>query len=279
MNTVNVMHLLSFCDAVMMAVAEAARNVVCVGAEPVAITNCLNFGNPYDPEVFYQFKEAIRGMGDACRAFNTPVTGGNVSFHNESQRHAVFPTPTIGMLGLIDDITKTVGSGFRNAGDVIILLGTQRADLGGSEFVKQASGSVTGVAPFFEIHEEVKLQRAVLHAIHKGLINSAHDCSEGGLAITLAEKAINSAAGLGAEISLPFTVDSATLFGEAQSRIVVTASPDTAELLYSVCAASGVESEEIGTVCEGKFVIAGVLSTTVEELKAQYFGSLEKILG
>lgn len=263
----------------MMAVAEAARNVVCVGAEPVAITNCLNFGNPYDPEVFYQFKEAIRGMGDACRAFNTPVTGGNVSFHNESQRHAVFPTPTIGMLGLIDDITKTVGSGFRDEGDIIILLGKQRNDLGGSEFVKLASGSVTGLAPYFEINEEVRLQRAVLHAIHKGIIKSAHDCSEGGLAITLAEKAINSPSSLGAEMSLPFTTDSANLFGEAQSRIVVTAAPDMAELLYSICSASGVESEEIGIVRAGKFSINGVISTTVAELKEVYFSSLEKALG
>lgn len=262
----------------MMAVAEAARNVVCVGAEPVAITNCLNFGNPYDPEVFYQFKEAIRGMGDACRAFNTPVTGGNVSFHNESQRHAVFPTPTIGMLGLIDDIEKTVGSGFCDEGDRIVLLGTQHSDLGGSEFIKLASGSVTGLAPHFELAEEVKLQRAVLHAIHKGIIKSAHDCSEGGLAIALAEKAINSPASLGAEIFWPFTADSANLFGEAQSRIIVTVAPEMVELLHSVCVASGVESEEIGTVRAGIFSIDGVISTTVVELKEVYFTSLEKRL-
>ncbi len=262
----------------MMAVAEAARNVVCTGAEPVAITNCLNFGNPYDSEVYYQFKEAVRGIGDMCKALNTPVTGGNVSFHNESQRHAVFPTPTIGMLGLIDDLSLTCSSGFQNEGDLIFLLGKQRAELGGSEFIKLAAGEITGAAPTFEIQEEVKLQKATLHGIRRGLIRSAHDCAEGGLAICLAEKAINSPKGLGAHIDFDFTLDSANIFGEAQSRIVVTATTDKAEILHSVCAAHGINCTEIGKVQKDNFTIEGIVSTTVETLKAEYYGSLPKIM-
>lgn len=262
----------------MMAVAEAARNVVCVGADPVAITNCLNFGNPYDPEVYFQFKEAIRGMGDMCRALNTPVTGGNVSFHNESQKHAVFPTPTIGMLGLIDDLSRVCGCGFRNEDDIILMLGVQRAELGGSEFIKLANGKILGSAPYFDINQELRLQKATLHSIRNGLIHSAHDCSEGGLAVCLAEKAITSPFGLGADINLPFALDSANLFGEAQSRIAVTVASDDVELLYSVCAASDVACIEIGVVRADIFTIEGLFSTTVESLKSAYYGALEERL-
>lgn len=158
------------------------------------------------------------------------------------------------------------------------MLGVQRGELGGSEFIKLASGNITGNAPAFEIAHEIRLQKATLHGIRNGLINSAHDCSEGGLAICLAEKAITSTHGLGADIDFPFAIDSANLFGETQSRIVVTVAPESAELLYSVCAASDIDCVEIGTVRADTFTIEGLLSTTVEKLKTTYFDALEQCL-
>lgn len=262
----------------MIAVAEAARNVVCTGALPVAITNCLNFGNPYDPEVYWQFREAIRGMGDMCRALGTPVTGGNVSFHNESKKHAVFPTPTIGMLGLIDDMSKTVGSGFVGAGDKIVLLGTHRNDLGGSEYVKQIFGKIAGDAPYFDMDEEVKLQKATLKAINTGLVKSAHDCSEGGLAICLAEKVIKSPS-LGAEIQLPFELDAGNLFGEAQSRIVVSVSENDYAELCLLCEQEQVSVTALGTVIsEQKLSINNILHIDSEEIRSLYEGTLPAIM-
>jgi phosphoribosylformylglycinamidine synthase II len=262
----------------MIAVAEAARNVVCVGAEPVAITNCLNFGNPYDPEVYYQFKEAIRGMGDACRALGTPVTGGNVSFHNQSRNHAIFPTPTIGMLGLIDDVNKTVGNGFKNQGDAIVLIGVQSAtNLGGSEYVKLLTGEILGDAPEFDIDAEIRLQKAVLSAIRSGIVQSAHDCAEGGIAIALAEKAINAVGSLGAQITTTYPSTSADLFGEMQSRILVSVRPNDLFKLMEVCASHNVPMEPIGFVTNGAYVF-GSITTTVDELRSSYSSALEKIV-
>ncbi len=264
----------------LIAVAEAARNVVCVGAEPVAITNCLNFGNPYDPEVYYQFKEAIRGMGDACRALETPVTGGNVSFHNQSRNHAIFPTPTIGMLGLIDDVTNTCGSGFRAIGDVIMILGNNtRKELGGSEYIKQLTGKILGDAPMLDIDEEKRLQKATLAAIRSGLIHSAHDCSDGGLAIALAEMAINSVGSLGAEINAGFGDTAVQLFGEMQSRIVVSVQPEHIDSIRVLCTENEVDCVEIGKVVFDTFTI-GSLSTTVDLLREEYNSALENaVLG
>ncbi|MBI3259766.1 MAG: phosphoribosylformylglycinamidine synthase subunit PurL [Ignavibacteriae bacterium] len=259
----------------MIAVAEAARNVVCVGAEPVAITNCLNFGNPYDPEVYYQFKEAIRGMGDACRSLETPVTGGNVSFHNQSRNHAIFPTPTIGMLGLIDDVTQTCGSGFRAIGDIIMILGNNsREELGGSEYIKQLTGKILGDAPMIDIGEEKRLQKTALAVIRSGLIHSAHDCSDGGLAITLAEMAINSVGSLGAEITSGFGDTAVQLFGEMQSRIVVSVQPEHIDSIRVLCTENDVDCMEIGKVVFDDFSI-GSISTTVELLREEYNSALE----
>ncbi len=259
----------------MIAVAEAARNVVCVGAEPVAITNCLNFGNPYDPEVFYQFKEAIRGMGDACRALETPVTGGNVSFHNQSRNHAIFPTPTIGMLGLIDDVTNICGSGFRAIGDVIMVLGNNsREELGGSEYIKQLTDNIIGDAPILDIDEEKRLQKTTLTAIRSGLIHSAHDCSDGGLAIALAEMAINSVGSLGAEIFEGFGKTATQLFGEMQSRIIVSVQPEHIDSLKVLCTENDVDCAEIGRVVIDTFNIGGI-NATVELLREKYNSALE----
>ena len=260
----------------MSAVAEAARNCVCVGAEPVAITNCLNFGNPYDPEVYYQFAEAIRGMGDMCRALNTPVTGGNVSFHNESQQHAVFPTPTIGMLGLIDDITTVIGNAFVNENEHVLMLGWQRSELGGSEYLKTIKGRVTGEAPFIDIDEEVRLQRATLLAIRSGLITAAHDCSEGGLLVALSEMTFGK--GLGATIDVPFDHNAGNVFGEAQSRIIVSVPSTALDAVRDLCAANEVPLTVLGTTGGDTLNIKGLVNQPVTDLSAIFEGALPSIM-
>jgi len=260
----------------MSAVAEAARNCVCVGAEPVAVTNCLNFGNPYDPEVYWQFSEVIRGMGDMCRALNTPVTGGNVSFHNESQQHAVFPTPTIGMLGLIDDVDAVVGSGFVNSGETVLLIGWQREELGGSEFLKVVRGRITGRTPQLNIDEEVRLQRTVLRAIRQGLVSCAHDCSEGGLLIALAEMTFANTIGM--KGAMPFAHTAGNLFGEAQSRIVVSVDSANLPALQQLCESEGVPTLVLGTTGGTAIDIEGLVYSPVDELRDVYEGSLPGIM-
>jgi phosphoribosylformylglycinamidine synthase len=233
-----------------IAVAEAARNVACVGARPKAITNCLNFGNPRRPEVFHQFREAVGGMGDACRALGTPVTGGNVSFYNESPTGAVYPTPVIGMIGLIDSLDHVTRSGFNTDGDAIVLFGEPTDELGGSEYLARIHGIVAGAPPRCDLDRERATIDALLEAITNGLVHSAHDCSEGGLAVALAECAIGDPERLvGAEIdlsawrALPLR---ALLFGEAQARIVLaTSAPDR---VLDIARRHGVPARRIGTV-------------------------------
>ncbi len=257
-------------------VCEAARNIVCVGAKPVAITNCLNFGNPYDPEVYYQFREAVRGMKDACLALQTPVTGGNVSFHNESQNFAVFPTPVIGMLGIIDDLNKRMTPEFKQDGDLIYLLGNNCSEIGGSELVKLYFSKITGDAPKLDLDEEVRLQNATLELIDKSVINSAHDCSEGGLAITIAEMAMLSGS-LGALIKFDNpTLDQ--LFGESQSRIIVTIPKENESKLVNVLKEHNVEFFEIGEVQPNKIEFKDTFSIDVSEAKNIYYSALEQKL-
>ncbi len=256
----------------MAAVAEAARNVVCTGAEPVAITNCLNFGNPYDEEVYWTFREAVRGMGTACRALGTPVTGGNVSFHNESRSRAIFPTPTIGMLGLIDDLSKAMSADFKSEGDAICLIGKRREELGGSEYLKVIHNTVSGMAPEMDIEEEKNIQKAVLSAIRNGVVNAAHDTSEGGIAIALAEMSIMSD-GLGAKAKL-WSESHSALFGESNSRIIVTVNPDKVLDLEAICNETSVEMMRIGTVTNGSFEIEGGIQTNRSELVRTYEGAI-----
>ncbi len=259
----------------LAAVSEAARNVVCTGAVPVAITNCLNFGNPYDPEVYWQFKEVIRGMGAACRAFDTPVTGGNVSFHNESRDRAIYPTPTIGMLGIIDDMTKVMSANFKNEGDFIYILGSDRTEIGGSEYLKLLTGKITGEAPELDLEEERQLHKATLSAIQKGLINSAHDTSEGGIAIALAEKAIMSGS-LGCNISLDN--NQAALFGESHSRIIVSVSPEKANQFEALCAEYLTACKKIGTVTKDNFSINNSISYTVADIIDLYESAIPNLM-
>ena len=233
-----------------IAVAEAARNVACTGARPMAITNCLNFGNPTRPEVFFQFKEAVAGMGEACRRLGTPVTGGNVSFYNESPAGAVYPTPVIGMVGLIDDLAHVTRSSFQHDGETILLLGEMAAELGGSEYLATIHGEVAGEPPRCDVGREKAVIDALLESIGSGLISSAHDCSDGGLAITLAECCIaNRDCESGAEVDLSrFTqfADRAILFGETQARIVV--SSPAPERVMEIAAGHGVPCAQIGRV-------------------------------
>lgn len=258
------------------AVCEAARNTVCVGAKPVAITNCLNFGNPYDPEVYFQFREAVRGMKDACLTLQTPVTGGNVSFHNESQNFAVYPTPVIGMLGILDDLSKRMTPEFKNDGDLIFLLGNNRDEIGGSEIVKLYFGKVTGNSPILDLNEELNLQNATLELIQKQIINAAHDCAEGGLAITIAEMAMLSD-NLGALVQLEEPT-LARIFGESQSRIVITLKPENEAMLLNTLKNHNVKYYKIGKVQPDIINFSNAFSITIDEAKEIYYNALEKYL-
>ncbi|PJB00487.1 MAG: phosphoribosylformylglycinamidine synthase subunit PurL [Ignavibacteriales bacterium CG_4_9_14_3_um_filter_30_11] len=210
-----------------IAVAEAARNIVCSGGTPLAITNCLNFGNPYKPENYWQFKEAVKGLGEACSEFKTPVTGGNVSFYNESKNTVVYPTPTIGMVGLINNIENITTSFFKNDSDLIYILGSDKEEMGGSEYLKIIHNLVTGDSPSLDFANEKKLQNITLYLIKNKLINSAHDVSEGGVVCALAECCIiNENNLIGATINLPIiSREEFSFFSETQSRIIVSITP------------------------------------------------------
>ena len=233
-----------------IAVAEAARNVACAGGRPMAITNCLNFGNPTRPEVFFQFREAVLGMGEACRELGTPVTGGNVSFYNESPSGAVYPTPVIGMVGLVESLDHVTRMGFRDDGDEIVLLGDPTDELGGSEYLARIHGVVAGPPPRCDLTKERAVIETVLEAVHAGLVQSAHDCSDGGLAVALAECAIaDPERPVGADIDLSVWAAlplRALLFGEAQGRIILT-SRDAAAVV-AMATARGVSAHRIGSV-------------------------------
>jgi phosphoribosylformylglycinamidine synthase II len=238
-------------------VAEAARNVACTGALPLGITDCLNFGNPEKPEVFFQFREACRGIADACRAFETPVTGGNVSFYNESPTGAVDPTPTVGMVGLLDRAARRVPSHFQRAGDRIVLLGRTRGELGGSEYWAEIRDFVGGRPPPVDLEAERRLQRLLVAGAGRQLLRSAHDCSEGGLLVAVAEAAIGGpyAAGpLGARLDLSGyadgVADDALLYGEDAGRVVVSAEPGSLEALLALARDHGVAAFPAGEVGE-----------------------------
>jgi phosphoribosylformylglycinamidine synthase len=220
-----------------IAVAEAARNLVCSGAHPAAVTDCLNFGNPEKPESFWQFKNCVKGIADACRSFNIAVVSGNVSFYNESPQSAINPTPTIGMIGILNDINKACSQNFKQEGDVVILLGYCREELGASEYLKEIRNLTKGNAPQLDLVLEQAVQKAALEVIEKGLVNSAHDCSEGGLAVTLAECCIsNKDKMIGVNINnLNYDMrPDALLFGESQSRIILSCSKDSVEKIRKI---------------------------------------------
>jgi phosphoribosylformylglycinamidine synthase len=245
----------------------------------MAITNCLNFGNPYKPEVYWTFSEALGGMGDACRALNTPVTGGNVSLYNENPKGAIFPTPVIGMLGLIEDVENhTMTPGFKNEGDVIYYLGADRKGLGGSEYIKTVHGLTTGDAPELDLDLEVKLQQSVLNLIHSKTVNAAHDVSDGGLSVTLAEMVIHS--GLGADVSLKKMSGDLyeLLFSEAQSGIVVTVSKERVTDLEKMMSESGIPFHVLGTVSGDSLTINQSINLSVSQLTEVYESVIPKAM-
>jgi phosphoribosylformylglycinamidine synthase subunit PurL len=267
-----------------IAVAEAARNVACTGGRPMAITNCLNFGNPKKPEVFFQFREAVFGMGEACRKLGTPVTGGNVSLYNENPQGAVFPTPTVGMVGLISDITHVTRSSFRNAGDTIVQLGASTNELGASEYLARIHGVTVGAVPVVDLDHEKRLVDTLLECIAAGLIHSAHDTSEGGFAVALAECCIGDRDNVfGATVDVSdATVRSerALLWGEAQGRVIV--STNNPEALMARAVAYDVPARVLGHVtAEPTLTIvanATTLTTPLSPLVAAYFDAIPALM-
>ncbi|MEO6732006.1 MAG: phosphoribosylformylglycinamidine synthase subunit PurL [Ferruginibacter sp.] len=253
----------------MIAVAEAARNIVCSGGQPLGVTNCLNFGNPYNPEVYYQFVNAIKGMGEACIKFDTPVTGGNVSFYNQSPDGPVYPTPTIGMVGLLDNADKKMTMDFKKQGDRIYLIGESRNDIGSSEYLHKIHGVEFSPAPHFELEEEFALQRVIETLIKDQLISSAHDVSEGGLFITLTESGFNRNLGYNVASNDVVRKD-AWLFGEAQSRVVVSVDENGGALLEEKLASLNCRFEMLGTVTESIITIDGESWDSITDWKIKY---------
>jgi phosphoribosylformylglycinamidine synthase len=260
------------------AVAEAARNVAVTGATPLAITNCLNFGNPERPVVMWQFSESIRGIRDACLAFETPVTGGNVSFYNESAGSSIWPTPVIGMLGLLRDHRLRVPTGFPRPGLAIYLLGETLAELGGSEFAEAVLGVVAGQPPRLDLDREAALLRCLQAAAAEALLASGHDCGDGGIAIALAESAIEGGHGFAVTIpgDLPAHV---ALFSESASRAVVSVAPEHEDRLVALAAEHGVPLARIGETGGPRAVFAGHVETTVEALREAYETAIPRLMG
>jgi len=262
-----------------IAVAEAARNITCAGGEPVAITNCLNFGNPYVPEVYWQFVGAIKGMSTACTKFETPVTGGNVSFYNQSSDEGpVFPTPTIGMLGVMDDLSTLTRSDFRNEGDLIYLIGESKNDIASSQYLASFHNIAASPAPFFDLEKEYAMHQVIKQLIREKLLVSAHDVSDGGLYIALLESALPNQLGFKIETDEEIRKD-AFLFGEAQGRVVVSVKPENQEALVELMATSETEFSFLGIVTSGDLLIDDASFGTIKEAKAVYDNVLHDILG
>lgn len=237
------------------AVAEAARNLVCSGAKPLAVTDCLNFGNPEKPGIYWQFEKCIDGMSEACRALNTPVISGNVSFYNETKGSAVYPTPVVGMVGLIENIDRVTTQGFKNTGDLIVLIGQNGDDIGGSEYLKVRFGLEKGKPPRVDLEMEKKVQETCLECISLGIINSAHDTSEGGLAVALAESCISGKKGARVELEGEGLRDDVLLFGETQSRVIVSLAKENLHMLEKIAGDRQAPVKVIGWVTDEDFVI------------------------
>jgi len=256
----------------MIAVSEAARNIVCSGGQPLGVTNCLNFGNPYDPEVYYQFVQAIKGMGEACRKFDTPVTGGNVSFYNQNPDGPVYPTPTIGMVGLLENINEKMTLDFKKEGDVIYLLGRSTNDISSSQYLAKVCNVEFSPAPYFELEEEFLLQQKIAELINKRLIQSAHDISEGGLFVTLCESGFNRELGFTVETKDDLRED-AYLFGEGQSRVVVSVKAELIERFENTM--KDFPHERIGLVTSGEMLVNGDFWGTIDWWQEEYDSAIE----
>jgi phosphoribosylformylglycinamidine synthase len=280
----------------MHAVAEAARTVACSGARPIAATNCLNFGNPEKPEVMWQFSEAIDGIAEACRVLETPITGGNVSFYNETLGKAIYPTPVLGVLGLMEDAECALGSGFANEGDVILVLdgaaengrpkaAATKTDFASSEYAKTIHGIVAGLPPAIDLATEKRLIDCLVALAGERAVRSAHDVSDGGLAVSVAEACFGRD-GLGAEIAIdatsPEDFAEAALFGERGARAVVSVAPASLARVNEVAAQCKVRAQRIGAVTRGEFRIqyegAAVIQGSIESFRRQWSESLPRAI-
>jgi phosphoribosylformylglycinamidine synthase II len=266
----------------MIAVCEAARNIVCSGGEPSAITNCLNFGNPYNPEVYWQFVGAIKGMSAACKKFETPVTGGNVSFYNQTvnadgSAAPVFPTPTIGMLGVMKDKSLQTTLDFKYKGDLIYLLGVPRGDINSSEYLYSFHGVKNSPAPFFDLEEEFNLQQCLKALIRNNYISSAHDVSDGGLFVTLCEMALPNSLGFDIVTDSEIRRD-AFLFGESQSRIAVTVVEDYEDEFLDFVGESGIQVMLLGHVTKGRVTIDEENFGFIEDYRTLYEKSIAEAM-
>lgn len=266
----------------VIAVCESARNVACTGAEPLAITNCLNFGNPYKPEVYHQFREAIRGIGDACRILNTPVTGGNVSFYNESPDYAVYPTPTIGMVGLIENIESVTTSYFKNDGDIIAIIGDASAHdgIGGSEYLKLMHNLVAGDAPEIGLESEKNLILALLELTRGKHLSSAHDVSDGGLAVAIAESClINRTLMRGSNVNITYKGrKDFALFNESQSRVLISFDPSEAEKIRKITKKLRLDYMELGIVGGNSVKIGNEINVKLDIAADAYYNSISGIM-
>ena len=264
----------------VIAVVEAARNLVCSGAQPLAITDCLNFGNPEKADVYYQLKECIAGMARACRELKIPVISGNVSLYNETKGEAVYPTPVVGMVGLIEDVEKHCVSGFKNEGALVFLLGDDQTvdiSIGSSEYLELIHGIIAG-NPYIDLGLEKRLHRCCLEAIGLGIVNSAHDCSEGGIAVALAESCLVNGLGF---VSNDWEIEGrldAALFGEAQSRIIVSVAPRSARKLLKLAARYHIAATKLGTVGGKRLTLKGYINLSLKEVGEAWWGGLEKLL-
>jgi phosphoribosylformylglycinamidine synthase II len=271
----------------MLAVAEASRNVACAGARPLGATNCLNFGNPERPGIMWQFAKAVEGIGDACRALDVPITGGNVSLYNETDGTAIYPTPTIGVVGLLERADRVVSRRFRESGDAIVLLGVDRGELGGSEYLKLMHDLVRGLPPFLDLQVERALQTLLVTLADEGLGRSAHDCSDGGLAVTVAECCFDTN-GIGATLSVDALQIpggsamgvAAALFGESASRVVVSVVPEELTRVIEHAAAAGVPAKVVGQTGGNRLriAVAGqvVIDQSVDEAERVWSNTLEQ---
>ncbi len=267
-------------EGTKIAVAESARNIVCSGGLPLGVTNCLNFGNPYKLEIYWQFAQSVAGMGEACRYFNTPVTGGNVSFYNESPNSTVYPTPVIGMVGIVEDLSHITTSYFKNQGDLIYLIGQDKEELGGSEYLKVIHNLVVGDCPSIDIETEKQIQNLLLDLIKKGLVNSAHDISEGGIGVCLAECCvINQENLIGCEVSIPIkTRKDFSLFSESQSRIIVSISPNNKNQVEELIRSYQISFTQLGVVGGRTLKLRDLFEVDLIEINEIYYNTIPKLM-
>jgi phosphoribosylformylglycinamidine synthase len=260
-----------------LALAEAVRNVATSGAVPLAVTNCLNFGSPEDPHVMWQFQQAVRGLADGCAQLGIPVTGGNVSFYNQTGDRPILPTPVVGVLGVLDDVARRVPSGFRRGGDAIVLLGDTRDELGGSEWAHVAHGHLGGLPPVVDLAAEARLAALLARFAAEGLLTGSHDLSDGGLAQALVEACL--VGGRGATVQLPQLDPFVALFSESAGRVLVSVAPEHVGEVLSQAADVRIAARELGTAGGPVLAVDGIPEVSLAMLRTAWEGTLPALFG